>query len=78
MYLLSLGCHDVQLVNLGLQGLILDPQILFRSCITHFHKAVLHLRLRQAMLQKLKDFQYDITFLRYQYNGIWLVSAHIH
>lgn len=42
-YLLSLGSHDVQLVHLWFQGLILDPQVLLCSCITHFHQIVLNL-----------------------------------
>ena len=42
-YLLSLGSHDVELIHLWFQGLILDPQILFSTRIAHFDQAVLHL-----------------------------------
>lgn len=43
LYLLSLGSHDVQLVHFWLQGFILDPKVLLRSCISHFDKIIFHL-----------------------------------
>lgn len=43
LYLLPLGCHQIEFVHLWLQGLVLDAQILLSYSITHFRQILLHL-----------------------------------